>query len=261
MSIKITPIENSSYSWNLSEGELFYDKASSCFYLKKEDDHFKKIREVISSVPLEKINSVQREYFHCVSPRLVQLSDGSYKLYLNLGLLGGMLSLTQKAKSRALGINDLNRSNSEIESAIISNLPDSTYDCVTVSTVYNHKFASDPDEKAKTVRIIQIDLGVVNKFWSFFRSLASAVGILDNLQATTDKYRKAIGGSSIQDAILGLGSSAENAAIQNAFTRATSYTITIDTDLEFIEIRPAASNLMIGYHFLKGIRYYTRDKW
>lgn len=251
------------HTWPTSKGNIqVHSKDNGLLSFSFETSGLsREIREIISSFPLSKLKNGYHDYFQCTHARLVELSDGSLKLYLNPRILGGMLSMVQKARSVSLGIPNLSVSDQEIENNIRKSIPSNTYTSVSVVTDSAYRFVQDPESMIRTVRVITVDLSLTSKFSCFFRSIASSIGVLDNLEQTVEIYRRPRGGSSIKNALFGLGTSEENDHLTNSFIRATSYRITIDVALEFIDIESITSNLMLCYHALKEIRYYTRDCW
>jgi len=146
---------------------LRVNQIRSFFTYNSKTGNSNKISNIIVDFPYKELSDSKLiECLKTCSFQLVDLSDGSQKLYIRPRLLGGMVS--DEALSRNLGIDNERISDQAIAQRMIRALPEDTYSYLSVQTT-NYCFPGTTVEK----RIRQIDVTVGN--WSWFVNLLKAV--------------------------------------------------------------------------------------
>lgn len=132
----------------------------SCYLKKDADKNLIKIQEVILPIALEKIPfSKQEDFFKQTYAKVVQLNDNTYKLYVNLRLLGGVRNIVELIKQGG----DETTITNEI---IAFNIPANTFSSVQVSSCQYNFFGLGNKE----ARVISLRPGS-NGFYSFLISV------------------------------------------------------------------------------------------
>ena len=120
------------HSWPMNDGSIHLkpdeNNTPAFSYLRNGIVH--EISEVNSPIPRRQETSLETWKAVCPLsyPRLVRLQDGSYKLYLNIRGVGGMMEEHQKESASTL----IDGSNSEVTERVQKALPEGTFSSIKV---------------------------------------------------------------------------------------------------------------------------------
>ncbi len=235
------------YAWSVNAGTILLkpneDDTPAFSYLTKGILH--EISEV--NTPFQREQKVNLETWKAVCPlshaRLAKLQDQTYKLYLNINGLGGMMEEHQKEWARTLGIT--NSTNTQISKKVQDNLPDGTFTSVQVKTIA-HNFPLINAYDTPT-RVITLEVGLIVSIMNFFEAFFSGLS-----NTNTDDYTSVISQNSLADTILGSTEDAED-ELRAAFVRNSTFTVYISKDLKYIEMEISQGN--------KTLMSYSGGKW
>lgn len=118
------------------------------------ENRFEQVDEVVSDIALSNLSPSQmKEVLRHLSPRLVKLSDGTNKLYLRMGLPGGMMEANQLDLVRALCITDEKVADEVVADSIIKAVPDGSYSSISVRRMNYHFPGEDAAKPSRKITV------------------------------------------------------------------------------------------------------------
>lgn len=188
------------------------------------------VKEIVSdiayrNIPLAKL----QQGLKAVVPHLVQLSDGTHKLYLRLGLQGGMMDEQTYDLAENLSLMDPSVPDKIVADKILKVVPCNSYSRVSVRRV-NHRFSGEDHQKAS--RLIR----VTPSNWKWFVNL---IRVLSKEQKNMNEDR-------VVQAILGSGDEDDVKQLIIAFERNYCFEIMISFDGLNFEFETKESSLTLS---------------
>lgn len=193
-----------------------------------------KIDEIVSDVALTKLpKSRLPEIISSMSHRVLTFEDGYKKLYLNLRLLGGMITDEEKKLCTEIGLYNRDLSDAAIADNIIQRMPKGEFDCVQVGLLKEHSFPGEQDKKV--ARRIRVN---VSKLWSVF-----------NLVAVIGRSSQKVNATRAVHAIIGSGSEEDFKHFRNAYDTNYTFDIYVSLDQENFDFSTAPGRIVsVAYH-------------
>ncbi len=215
-------------------------QGSSFFLIQKKTEKIVPLHQIETGLPFQEIAPLRlKKILLLTFPKLVELSDGSYKLYIHMsGRGGGCTEPEDQERAQVLGISD--KSDVDLADAIIRNMPPRTYSSVTVSTLPAYQFAGE--SLAKETRQIEIKLGS----WEFFCNLIQSIA----------RESETINNNRMVQAILGSTDEQGQRHVRESYQRNTEIKIYISKDLLSIEIKPTSS---VATEHVQGFGQWVRN--
>lgn len=199
------------------------------FYLKKSEK-FELIQQVIAPFSLE---NPTLKLLHCIKmtfAQLVQINDGSFKLYFRpRGLLGGMMPSKNILLCEDLGINDAEVEDYEIADKLLDLAPiNNRFSCISVQTI-DHPFPGSSEGKKRTRQII-VQVGD----WDWFVNV---------IKALRSQPIHGMNSNRAVAAILGSEDGIDSTNLVKAFRKNYKFQIYVSYDLKNFYFEPIQSNV------------------
>ena len=196
---------------------------------------FIKIDDIVSDVALDTLSPKKRsEVLSTMTPRIVMLSDGSKKLYLNLKLLGGMISEHEEQLCREIGIYDQNINNAQVARNILKRMPSNAFNWVAVDQV-NYEFPLEQGRKVS--RRIRVAPGNVQALLNFLKVIY--------------KSNKSVNASGAVQAILGSKDEDDIKDLQVAFNKNYNFNIYVSLDHRHLHFDAIPGRVTDGAYKIK----------
>ena len=183
------------HQWTLQKGllQMAEQEGALTFSLQIPNEKERKIREIVSDIPWHSLtNPAVRRFL--AQPRVVCQSDGEYKLYLQLKLLGGMHPGGEPEPEQLAVLQRWNQMGDlALQEHLVKQLEKICYR-VSVSTSPHPIYRAQ-----RPMRCITLELKTTDSFKVFIKGLAALIGV----SASNFKHVRNL--PALQNAILGIG--------------------------------------------------------